>query len=93
MTVMSARLTFCIPHAQSLKDKRAVARAVIDKTRHKFHAAVAEVDTQDVLDVLTIGAAVVSGERTHAKNMLDSIVRFMENNADAELVLIEIQED
>jgi len=63
-----------------------VARSVIDKTRKKYNASVAEVDTQESHQLLTIGIAVVSGEHSHAQNMLDDIIRFMERNADAELV-------
>jgi len=89
MTILSAKLTFHISHAQSLKEKRMVARSVIDKTRRKYNASVAEVDTQEAHQILTLGIAVVSGEHTHAQNMLDDIVRFMERNADAELVSVE----
>ena len=89
MTVLSAKSTFYIPHATSLKDKRQIRRSIIDKTRQKFNVSVAEVDTQDLHQTLTIGVAVVSGENAHAQNSLDEIIRFMEDNADAELVKVE----
>ena len=92
MTTISAKITFLIPHARSLKDKRTVARSIIDKTRHKYNAGVAEVDTQDIHGTLTVGVAVVSGKHSHARDMLDEIIRFMEENADAELVSVEIAE-
>ena len=88
MTTLSAKLTFYIPHAQSLKDKRAVVRGVIDKTRRKFNVSVAEVDTQDAHQTLTLGIAVVSGEHAHARKMVDEITRFMERVTDAELISI-----
>ncbi len=91
MIVLSAKLTFFIPHAMSLKDKRQVKKSLIDKTRHRFNAAVAEVDTQDVYQTLTIGVAVVSGTMAHAQNALDEIVRFMESHADAELQSVEVE--
>ena len=89
MTTLSAKLTFQIPYAQSLKDKRMVARSLIDKTRRKYNASVAEVSTQETHQILTLGIAVVSGENSHARNMLDDIIRFMERNTDAELVSVE----
>jgi len=89
MTTLSAKLTFQIPYAQSLKDKRMVARSLIDKTRRKYNASVAEVSTQETHQILTLGIAVVSGEHSHARNMLDDIIRFMERNTDAELVSVE----
>ena len=81
MITLSAKLTFYIPHAASLKDKRQVRRSIVDKTRLKFNASVAEVDTQDVHRTLTLGVAVVSGDTAHAQNMLDEIIRFMEGSA------------
>jgi len=87
---LSAKLTFYIPQSNSLKDKRQVRRSLIEKTRHKFNAAIAEIDTQDIHKTLTIGVAVVSGDTVHRENSLDEIIRFMEEHADAELTTTEI---
>ena len=89
MKIESARLTFYIPHASSLKEKRQVCKSIINKARQKFNASIAEVDTHDIHKTLTIGIAVVSGDSTHAKQSLDTIIRFMENNSEAELTDIE----
>jgi len=92
MFTLSAELTFYIPQAVSLKDKRQVRRSLIEKTRHKFNVSIAEIDTQDVLQTLTIGIAVVSGDAAHRQNSVDEIIRFMEAHADAELTSAEIFE-
>ena len=89
MYTETAKLTFYIPYSQSLKDKRQVCRSITDKVRQRFNVSVAEVDTQDVHQTLTIGAAVVSGESSHARKSLDAVIRFMEENADAELMKVE----
>ena len=89
---LSAKLTLYIPHVASLKDKRQIRRSLIEKTRHKFNAAIAEVDTQDILQTLTVGIAVVSGDAAHRRRSMDEIIRFMEDNADAELTEVEIFE-
>ena len=89
MTTLSAKLTLIIPGAHSLKDKRMVAKSLIDKTRRKFNASVSEVDTQDMRQTLTIGVAVISEKRSHAQNMLDELIRYIENNAEAELTSVE----
>ena len=86
MYTLSAKLTFRIYHARTLKDKRQVRRSIIDKTKHKFKVAIAEVDTQDIYQTLTIGIAVVSGDFSHGEEMRDEIVRYMEGNGVAELV-------
>ena len=59
---------------------------IIDKSRQKFNASIAEVDTQDLCQTLTLGIAVVSGDGKHAKQMIDELVRYAENNTEAELV-------
>ena len=90
MFTLSAKLTFYVPQSTSLKDKRQVRRSLIEKTRHKFNTAIAEIDTQDVHQTLTIGVAVVSGDVAHRENSLDEIIRFMEEHADAELTAMDI---
>lgn len=92
MVVLSAELRFHIPEAHSLKEKRQVCRSLINSARHKFNVAIAEVDTQDAHLTLTIGVAVVSGMGHHAREMLDTVIRYLEGNAEAELVGVERNE-
>ncbi|MCL2573806.1 MAG: DUF503 domain-containing protein [Defluviitaleaceae bacterium] len=89
MHTLSVKLTFHIPHSSSLKDKRQACRSLIDKARYRFNAAIAEVDTLDAHRTLTIGIAVLSGGMARAQKQLDEILRYMEENADAELIEIE----
>ena len=88
MYVLSAKLTFHIPGAGSLKDKRQVRRSLIEKAKQRFNVSISEVDVQDVHQKLVLGIAVVSSEATHAENSLDEIIRFLENNPNAELTEI-----
>jgi len=85
MYVKSAELAFRIHYATSLKDKRSVCRSLIDKVRQRFNVSIAEVATQDSHQILTIGVAVVSGNADHAQRSLDEVIRFIEENTDAEL--------
>ena len=89
MYILSAKLTFDIPAAASLKDKRQVRRSLVEKTRGRFNVSVSEVGAQDVHKTLVIGIAVVSGDMSHAQNSMDEIIRFMENNPNAELTSVE----
>jgi len=90
MYTQSAKLTFYIPYATSLKDKRQVCRSITDKAKKRFNASIAEVATQDIHQTLTIGIAVVSGEAAHAHSYLEEIIRYMEEHADAELTEVSI---
>ena len=92
MFTLSAKLTFYIPQSLSLKDKRQVRRSLIEKTRHRFNVSIAEIDTQDIHQTLTIGVAVVSGDAAHRKESINEIIRFIESHADAEMTSVEIIE-
>ena len=90
MFTLSAKLSFYIAEAASLKDKRQVKRSLIEKTRHKYNAAIAEIDNLESHKHLTIGIAVVSGDGWHRENSLDEIIRYMEKTTAAELTAVEI---
>lgn len=90
MFTQSAKLTFHIPSANSLKDKRQIRRRLVDRARNKFNAAIAEVGQQDAHRTLVIGIAVVSGSSAHAREMLDEIIRYMDTD-EAELTDVEYQ--
>jgi len=47
------------------------------------------VGTQDTHQTLTIGVAVLSGDAAYARRSLDEVIRFMEGNADAEMIGVE----
>ena len=89
MTTISAKLKIYIAHAVSLKDKRQVSRSLTAKVKQKFNASIAEVDTQDFCQTLTLGVAVVSGGGKHAQQIMDEIVRFVESNTEGELLSVE----
>ena len=88
MYVRTAELVFSIPYAQSLKDKRSVSRSLIDRARRRYNVAIAEVDTQDDRQTLTLGLAVVSAENDHALTMRNAIVSYLEQTTDADLVSV-----
>ena len=89
MYVLSAKLTYYISSASSIKDKRQIRRSIVEKTKKRFNISISEVDTQDVLQTLTLGIAVVSGDFSHGHNCLEEIIRFMEKNSEAELISID----
>ncbi len=77
MVVGVCRITLGLPGNDSLKGKRSVVRRIVDRTRHRFNAAVAEVAQMDQHRRAVIGFAVVSNEARHANSMLDTIADFV----------------
>jgi len=85
MFVGVVRVELHIPAAQSLKDKRQVVRGLKDRIRERVHAAVAEVDHQDLWQRAALGVAVVAADHTHAAELLQSVRRLVEQAYGAEI--------
>ncbi len=94
MTTMSVGvclLTLRLPGNDSLKGKRQIVKSLTTRLRNKFNVAVAEVADNDLWQVATIGITCVSNDAGHAREMLDSAVRFVERSRpDTELLDSEI---
>jgi uncharacterized protein YlxP (DUF503 family) len=86
MIVAAARITLIIPENDSLKGKRKVVRSLIEKVRHKFEAAVAEVGDNDLWRKAQIGVAVVGNDAQILSTRLNHIMKFMENQHLAEII-------
>ncbi len=66
--------------AHSLKEKRRVVRSLIERTRHRFNASVAEVDYQDIWQMAAIGVTCVSNSSQHAESMIQEVLSYLERN-------------
>ncbi len=63
-----------------------MVRGLKERIRQRVHAAVAEVDHQDLWQRATLGAAVVSGEGRQVGEMLQSIRDLVNATPEAELL-------
>lgn len=86
MVVAMARLTLIIHDNNSLKGKRKVVKSLIEKVRHRFEAAVAEVEDHDLWQKAKIGVALVGNDARLLTTRLDNISAFIENQYVAEIV-------
>ena len=85
MFVGVLRLTFHIPHARSLKDKRSVVRKFRDRVRARFDVSVAEVGAQDMLQQAVFGVASCRAMRRVCDSVLEQVARVAETQEDAVL--------
>jgi len=86
MFVGVVRIELHLPVSTSLKEKRSVVQGLKERIRQRVHAAVAEVDHQDLWQRAALGAAVVSGERRQVDEQLQAIRRLVESCPGAELL-------
>lgn len=92
------RLTFHVPEARSLKDKRRVIRKFRDRVLSRFHVSIAEVGAQDKHQRAVFGVSVVSGDAAVCDSVLEQVARVAETLGDAVLTgrcteLVTIGED
>jgi uncharacterized protein len=70
----------------SLKEKRAVVRPIINEVRRRFEVSVAEVGESDLHRRAVIGVAVVSGDAGHVKEVLEACERFLAGRPEVEML-------
>jgi uncharacterized protein len=85
MFVGVLRLTFHIPHARSLKDKRRVVLRFRDRVRARFDVSIAEVAAQDLHQRAVFGVSVVSGDAAVCDSVLQQVAQAAETAEDAVL--------
>ena len=80
-----------IHHAQSLKQKRAAIKGVIDRLRARMNASVAEIGHLDDWQFALIGIAMVSNDRRYLQKQQDLIGQQLLEFTDIEIIRIESQ--
>jgi len=83
------KLTLHAPWVHSLKEKRMVVKSICGKAASKFNISISEVEGNDLLQTIVIGAAHVSNDGARCGAVLDNVIRFIEGNTEAEVVDIE----
>jgi uncharacterized protein YlxP (DUF503 family) len=92
MHVGVARVALQIAGNGSLKGKRVVVKSVVQRVRNRFNVAVAEIDTQDAWELITLGIVCVSDDPRHANEMLSKVINFIESERlDAEVGDVELE--
>jgi uncharacterized protein YlxP (DUF503 family) len=86
MIVAAARLTMVIPENDSLKGKRKVVKSLIEKARHKFDAAIAEVGDNDLWQKTQVGIALVGNDPQLLDARMQQIMKFIENQYEVEII-------
>lgn len=92
MFVAACRVTLYIAASQSLKDKRQVVRSLLQRLRNQFEVAAAEVGSQDLRQLATLGLAYVSSDGGHANEVLERAVRYIEESRpDVEVSAMQVE--
>ena len=74
------------PWVHSLKEKRMIVKSLIAKLQNKFHVSAAEIDEQDIHQIIVIGIAAIVPHNAMADSLMDEISSFVEENTEAEIL-------
>jgi uncharacterized protein YlxP (DUF503 family) len=80
MNVGICRIKLHISESQSLKDKRRIVKSVIARLKNQYNISIAEVDDQDLWQLVTLGISCVSNQNQHVEETLSRVMSFIENN-------------
>ncbi|UOW69181.1 DUF503 domain-containing protein [Paraclostridium bifermentans] len=73
----------------SLKEKRMVVKSITSKLKNKFNISVAEIENQDVHQLVTLGIIGISLDQSTCYSNKENIINFIESNTDAEIINID----
>ena len=74
------------PWVHSLKEKRMIVKSLVTKLQNKFHVSAAEIDEQDMHQMIVIGIAAIVPHNAQADSLMDHISEFIEKNTEAEIL-------
>ena len=83
-----AAMTFRLhaPWVHSLKEKRMIVKSLTAKLQNRFHVSAAEVDEQDVHQIIVIGVAAIVPHNAMADSLMEEISLFVEENTEAVII-------
>lgn len=92
MNIGALRVRLRLPENHSLKGKRQVLRSITSQVKNKFNVSIAEIEDQDLWQVVTLGVTCVSNDGRHANEILSHVMNFIEHvGGDAEVIDYEIE--
>lgn len=85
MKAAALRFELHIPQSQSLKEKRAVLRPLIEGLRRQLSVSVSEIGHHDAWQRVGLGVAVVAPDGGRLDSLIDRIRRYVEGNLEVEV--------
>ena len=86
MVVAIARITLYLPENHSLKGKRKVVKSLIEKVRHRFPIAIAEVEDHELWQQAKLGLALIGNDSQILDASLNKIMNYMEAQHPAQII-------
>lgn len=91
MIIGSAKIKLYANWVHSLKEKRMIVKSTIARTKNKFNVSIAEVESQDYHQSITLGIACVSNDTRHANSVINEVIDYIENTTEALVEKVDIE--
>ncbi|MBN1847332.1 MAG: DUF503 domain-containing protein [Deltaproteobacteria bacterium] len=86
MVVGTLHVTFHLHDNRSLKGKRKIVKSMVDKVKHRFNVAIAEIGSNDKWQKIELGISTIGNDRRHVDSSLMNVLDFLESLYLAEMV-------
>jgi len=86
MVVGTLQIVLYLHDNRSLKGKRKIVRSMVDKVKHKFNVAIAEIGSNDKWQKIELGVSTVGNDRRHIDASLSTVLNFLDSLYLAEIV-------
>jgi uncharacterized protein YlxP (DUF503 family) len=90
MRAAALRFELHIHQSQSLKDKRAVIRPLVEGLRKLVSASVAEVDYHDAWQRAAVGVALVAADAGRLDTLITRVQRYFDDQLELDVVKVEV---
>jgi uncharacterized protein YlxP (DUF503 family) len=79
MVVGTLKIDIYLHDNHSLKGKRKIVRSMVDKVKHRFNVAIAEVGSNDKWQKIELGISAVGNDRRHIDASLNNVLTFLDS--------------
>lgn len=86
MIVGVLKIEFHLHDNRSLKEKRKIVKSMVDKVKHKFNVAIAEVGSNDKWQKVELGITTIGNDRCHIDASLNNVLAFLDSMYLADIV-------
>lgn len=86
MIIGTGQIKLHISYSHSLKEKRMVVRSIKSRVINKFNVSIAEVEDNDIHQIIVLGVASVSNSRDVSDSIIQNVFNFIEDNFDVEIL-------
>ena len=89
MVIGAIAIKIHIPWSHSLKEKRMVVKSICAKVHNKFNVSIAEIDDQDLHQIIVLGISYVTTDKAQADSIADHVINFIESSTEGSIVSID----